>query len=240
MTEVMTVLLYVLLGFLAFLALYSVACGIGRMKCADRAGVAYGWMAFLPVLRHWTAGKIAEKSVELRRPGKKPFKWGALNAALEVLSVLFAVGAVFSALAYSGMFISTQNRFLRNIFSFLFAQTKEEFMTGASRNMTATVLIVLTAVALLAFKDVISYVTLYKTYAVFTKKSGILFVLTYFLPILEPILLLVYGFGHKDLIVSESGAPLKSEKAEEKDKEEEKDEPYVLPFPGSYGTAENQ
>lgn len=229
MTEVLTVLLYGFLALLGLFCLYSVACGLGRMKCAERMDVPYGFMAFLPLVRLWLGGKMAEKSDMIRNPDGKRIRWGVLSVVLEVTSSILAGVAGLSLLGATGAFFTSSNRFLRNLFSFIFAQTREEFVANTSRAVTVTAVLVTSAALLLILKDVVGYVTLYKTYAVFSKKGcGISLVISYFLPFMEPVFLLTFGYGRKALV-----APTLSRKQriEKERKEDEQEEPRILRLP---------
>ena len=179
---------------------------------------------------------MAEKSDEIRNPDGKRIKWGVLSVILEVSSSILSVVAALSLLGATGAFFTSQNRFLRNLFSFIFAQTREEFAANTSRAVTVTVILVTVSILLLILKDVIGYVTLYKTYAVFSKKGcGICLVLSYFLPFMEPVFLLTFGYGRKALV-----EPTLSRKQRiEQEKNEDREEPCILRLPPcNYGEME--
>ena len=238
MTEVLTILLYSLLGLLGLFCLYSIACAVGRMKCAERMDVPYGWMAFLPVVRLWLGGKMAEKSDDIRNPDRKiKVKWGIFSVILEVLSTVVTAVAALSLLGATGAFFTSSNRFLRNLFSFIFAQTREEFASNASRAVTVTVALVTAALALLILRDVICYVTLYKTFAAFSKKGcGICLVLSYFFAFMEPIFLLTFGYGRKALV---EPTPSRKERIKKETNEDKEEEPRILRLPScNYGEME--
>ena len=191
-------IIFSVLAVLLLLILNYFVTAVGKMKCAEKMGSSYGWMSFLPFLSAWLTGKMAENSDEARKPGKRAKKWSAIGVTVKIVCALLETAFVSALLTLAGTFVSSQNRFLRNLLSFLFGKTEKEFLSGAAALTAAMIAVILATVVLMILSDLVDYLLLYKIYMSFdSKKGGLLFTLTFFLPPAEAVIYMIFGCSKK-------------------------------------------
>lgn len=188
---------YVLIA-LGVLLVWQLIENIGKLRCASKLGFSTGWMAFLPVLHEGLTGAMAEKCDRIRKPASKPKKWSVFYPLVEVLSWVSGFAVIVCILIWAATMFTSSNRFVRNLLSFIFGQTENEFMANAKGALWITVIITVVAVNLILLEIILSLLVTYKIYAAFSpKRHGLWFVLTFFFPIVEAFVLLVFGFSKK-------------------------------------------
>ncbi|MBO4364626.1 MAG: hypothetical protein J5912_09645 [Clostridia bacterium] len=194
-----------LLWFLVFLipAVIALVCvilrAVGKCGCAYKMRLRSGWMAFIPFLSAWLSGRMAEFSdKECRRSAKKTPKWGILNLVVRVFGVLFGSVSLSALLVFICTLFFKQNRFARNLMTFIFAQTENEFLSGARTVVFLSLAVMIAGALLFAATKVLDYLMTYKIFYAFSpKKAGVCFVLSFFIPLVGAIIFMVFGFAKK-------------------------------------------
>ena len=172
---------------------------VGKCGCAYKMGLGTGWMAFIPFLNAWLAGRMAEFSdKECRKAAKKTPKWSVLCLVVRVFSVLFGSASLSALLVLLCTLFFKQNRFARNLMTFIFAQTESEFLAGARTVVMFSVLALVGGALLFAATKVLDYLMTYKIFYAFTpRKAGVCFVLSFFILAAEAVIFMVLGFSKK-------------------------------------------
>ncbi len=196
-----TELLWALLLIIPALCALVVALlrAIGKCGCAYKMGLNSGWTSFIPFLSAWLSGRMAEFSdKECKRSGKKTPKWGILNLIVRVFGVLFGSVTLAALIVFVGTLFFKQNRFARNLMTFIFAQTEGEFLAGARTTVMIALLVMVAAALFFVATKVLDYVMTYKIFYAFSpRKAGPLFAVSFFIPVAGAVNLMVFGFAKK-------------------------------------------
>ncbi len=156
-----------LLAFLFVMIIWGVVAvvfqGIGIMKMHEKLGLKHGWMAFVPILNSYALGKVAEQYI--KENGKKSAKFSIILVVAQAVSFGFAV--------FMGIILGIGTAFLPiSIYSILNA-------------LFSTV-----AYAISFAVSVITYIALWRVFAIFSNKNATLYlILSIFVSVVQPFLI---------------------------------------------------
>ena len=207
-----------------FLLLLWIADCLGKLLCANRLGLRSGWMAFLPFLGSYLEGRMAEVSDRLLQPNKKRLRaWSRHNLTLRILCVVFggiALAAVILLLISLGLalankltkiqpggiigIISMVINFINNGIAYFRGETTNTIVREFNVLFLVCAALLLIAAIIWIVALVVHYLVMYKYYtALSPKKSGMLLVLSFFLPLAATIIRLVLGFSRPRVFAGE-------------------------------------
>ncbi len=152
--------LFVMLAFSFVAYIFS---GIGIMKMHEKLGLKGGWLAFVPVLNSYAMGKVAEQYI--KENGKKSAKFSIFLIIGQIISTIFVI------------FMTT-------------------ILTLGAAFLPASIYTILNAVLTIAayglsfILSIISYVALWRIYAIFSNKNATLYlILSIFVSFVQPFLI---------------------------------------------------
>lgn len=151
--------LFVMLAFSFVAYIFS---GIGIMKMHEKLGLKGGWLAFVPVLNSYALGKVAEQYI--KENGKKSAKFSIILIIGQIIS-LFSVFFMTVLLIIGATFLPA------SIYTIL------------------DVVLTLLSYGLSFILSIISYVALWRIYAIFSNKNATLYlILSIFVSFVQPFL----------------------------------------------------
>ena len=168
--------IFIILGiFLFFVFIVAITTiifqGIGIMKMHEKLGLKNGWMAFVPVLNQYALGRVAEQYI--KPDGRKSARF----------SVILLVGGLINVAC------STISGFLSGFSS----AAGGVLAVPAETLMIISVIVMIFSLFQMAVSIVycvLTYVALWRVYAIFNNQSSTLFlILSIFIGIIQPFLI---------------------------------------------------
>ena len=170
--------------------------GFGLMKIAEKLGMQNGYYAFIPFLRYWYLGKIAENCDE--RADQKPAKWSALYlAATIVTSAASVVFIVMYFAFYFSLFASVLAALgggaddVGSILGSSFAKLGIGALVGF---VVAAAVVCAASVAVTVIQALINY-RVFRTFA--PRHVVWMLILSIFYPAASAVLYMIFGFVEK-------------------------------------------
>ncbi len=183
LSAIISLVLSLYLGLLAFLVLTYVLQSVALFKLAKKRGILNYAMAWVPIGSTWLLGKLADDVNLCRRNKKTHFARNLLVIQLVYIVSLFVI--------YFGVLITSVSLGL--------GSTEPSFSPGLMAFFLVFIVLYLALVALIITLYVINYMALYRVFYGYAEENAAVFlVLSIFFSIVQPFLL--FYIRNKELL----------------------------------------